>query len=138
MIRYQKFQSKAQNATNGMWYLRSVSDETIDLEQLAKHMAAHNTPYSAGTVHGVLKDMVACIKELVLDGKKVKLADLAIFYASISSKGSKTLEDLSVDRNVKNVHLVARATGSLRSRILTSEARKAQLREYTAPAAKED
>ncbi len=102
MIRYQKYQSKTKGLTFGMWYVRTVSDETVDLERLAKHMAAHNTPYSAGTVHGVLKDMVACVKVLVLEGKKIKLADLC-----------------------------ARPTGNLRSRILTTEARKMQLREYS-------
>ncbi len=130
MIRYQKYQSKREGQTKNMWYVRAVSDETVDLEGLAKHMSAHNTPYSAGTIHGVLKDMVACVKELVLDGKKIKLADLAIFSAGISSSASQTAKECSAE-NIRDIHLCARPTGDLRSRILTTEARKMQLREYS-------
>lgn len=130
MIRYQKYQNKRDGNFKNMWYVRAVSDETVDLEGLAKHMSAHNTPYSAGTIHGVLKDMVACVKELVLDGKKIKLADLAIFSAGISSYGTETAKECGAE-NIRDIHLCARPTGDLRSRILTTEARKMQLREYS-------
>ena len=133
MIRYKKYQSKREGVTKDLWYARSAPTETIDIDGLAKHMAAHNTPYSAGTIHGVLKDMVACVKELVLDGKKIKLADLAIFSAGISSAGVATAKECGAE-NIKDVHLCARPTGDLRSRILTTEARKMQLREYSVDA----
>lgn len=130
MIRYKKYQCNRHDAFNGKWYIRAVSDETVELEGLAKHMAAHNTPYSAGTIHGVLKDMVTCVKELVLDGKKVKLADLAIFSAGISSLPANTAKECTAD-NIRNVHLCARPTGELRSMLLTREARKSQLTPYS-------
>ena len=133
MIRYIKYQAKRTDKYNGKWYLRAVSDETVDLEGLAKHMASHNSPYSAGTIHGVLKDMVACVKELVLDGKKVKLADLAIFSAVISSMPAETAKECTAADCVRNVHLGARATGELRSMLLTREARKTHLTPYSAP-----
>ncbi len=40
-------------------------------------MSNHNTPYSSGVIKGVLADMVSCTKELILDGKNVKLDELA-------------------------------------------------------------
>lgn len=49
-------------------------------------MSNHNTPYSSGVIKGVLADMVSCTKELILDGKNVKLDDLAIFSVGIVSK----------------------------------------------------
>ena len=61
----------------GKWFARAVSDETFDLAKLAEHMSKHNSPYSSGVIKGVLTDMVDCIKELLLDGKNVKLDDLA-------------------------------------------------------------
>ena len=80
MIRYKLYQNQITTSRfNGYWYARAVCDETYDTQQLAKHMSGHNTPYSPGVIHGVLKDMIACIKELLLDGKNVKLDDLAIF-----------------------------------------------------------
>ena len=46
-------------------------------------MSDHNSPYSAGMIKGVLTDMVVCIKELLLDGKSVKIDDLAIFSVGL-------------------------------------------------------
>ena len=87
MIRYKKYQFTGENhPLKGLWYARPVIEETFDTEMLAKHMANHNTPYSAGLIKGVLTDMIACTKELILDGKNVKLDDLAIFSVGIVSK----------------------------------------------------
>lgn len=114
MIRYKLYQDKRMNSsTKGHWYARAVNEETYDTEKLAKHMAEHNTPYSAGVIKGVLTDMISCIKELMLDGKNVKLNDLAIFSVGIQSKGAATLKDFAVSSNIKGVKLRARATGRL-------------------------
>ena len=69
-----------------MWFARAMVTQTIDLEQLAEHMANHNTPYSKGAILGVLTDMVNCIRELVLDGNAVKIPNLAIFSAGLTTK----------------------------------------------------
>ena len=114
MIRYKLYQDKRTNSsTKGKWYARAVNEETYDTERLAQHMAEHNTPYSAGVIKGVLTDMISCIKELMLDGKNVKLDNLAIFSVGLQSKGAPTLKDFSVNTNVRGVRLRARATGKL-------------------------
>ena len=90
MIRYKLYQNKMEGNTGyNLWYARAVCDETYDTEMLAKHMSTHNTPYSPGVIHGVLKDMIACIKELLLDGKNVKLDDLAIFLRRYKEQGCR-------------------------------------------------
>lgn len=97
MIRFVKYQNKSEGRpASGKWYARAVIDENVSLSGLAKHMAAHNTPFSQGAIHGVLKDMVACIKELILEGKAVKIDDLCIFRAALSCKGAEALKDFSV------------------------------------------
>lgn len=115
MIRYKKYQMTGENSPlKGLWYARPVIKETYDTERLAKHMANHNTPYSAGVVKGVLTDMISCIKELILDGKNVKLDDLAIFSVGIvSRKGAASAADFTLADNVKGLKLRARATGEL-------------------------
>ena len=119
MIRYKKYQMTGENSPlKGLWYARPVIEETYDTERLAKHMANHNTPYSAGVVKGVLTDMISCIKELILDGKNVKLDDLAIFSVGIVSKivarkGAASAADFTLADNVKGLKLRARATGEL-------------------------
>lgn len=53
MIRYKKYQMTGENSPlKGLWYARPVIEETYDTERLAKHMANHNTPYSAGCRQG--------------------------------------------------------------------------------------
>ena len=80
MLHYKLYQNKSKgNKAYGMWFARAMVTQTIDLEQLAEHMANHNTPYSKGAILGVLTDMVNCIRELVLDGNAVKIPNLAIF-----------------------------------------------------------
>ena len=115
MIRYKKYQMTGENSPlKGLWYARPVIEETYDTERLAKHMANHNTPYSAGVVKGVLTDMISCIKELILDGKNVKLDALAIFSVGIvSRKGAASAADFTLADNVKGLKLRARATGEL-------------------------
>ena len=115
MIRYKKYQNQTKSTPlSGKWLARAVADETLDTRALAEHMAKHNTPYSQGAIHGVLKDMTSCIKELLLDGKNVKLDDLAIFSVGIvSKKGATSAAAFTLADNVKGLKLCARATGEL-------------------------
>ena len=108
----------------GKWFAFPVIEETIDLDALAEHMSNHNTPYSKGAIKGMLTDMVSCIKELLLEGKNVKIADLAIFSLGIkNSKGGALSEELfTVTKNIKGVKLRARATGELIAKSLNLEA----------------
>lgn len=107
----------------GLWYARPVISETFDTEMLSKHMSKHNTPFSPGVIKGVLADMISCIKELILDGKNVKLDDLAIFSVGIvSKKGAESAKAFTVVDNVKGVKLRARATGELSNAQINLEA----------------
>jgi len=107
----------------GKWFAFPVIEETIDLDALAEHMSNHNTPYSKGAIKGMLTDMVSCIKELLLEGKNVKIADLAIFSLGIKNNGGAVSEEaFTVSKNIKGVKLRARATGELIAKSLNLEA----------------
>ena len=111
----------------------AVSDETFDLAKLAEHMSKHNSPYSGGVIKGVLSDMVDCIKELLLDGKCVKIDDLAIFGVGIRSKAADTLEEFSLEKNISGMRLKARATGNLSTNNLKLDSQLKQQAEYQKP-----
>lgn len=121
MIRYKIYQSKRKGATEGLFFARVATAETYDLDQLAAHMASHNSPYSKGVIRGVLTDMVTCIKELVLDGKQVKLPDLALFSVGLKTSGATEAVKFTVANNVKGFRLRVRATGELRPSEFKSE-----------------
>jgi len=134
MIRYRVTQNKNKTSkAYGKYYAQPVIEETVDLSGLATHMSEHNTPFSEGVIKGLLTDMVGCIKELMLEGKNVKIDGLAIFSVGIRNKaGALSEEEFTPSENIKGVKFRARATGELISKTLTTEA---SLRKVSATAA---
>ena len=125
MVRYTLKQNNNEDSkVFGRWFAYPVLEETIDLDGLADHMSHHNSPYTKGTIKGQITDMISCIKELLLDGKNVKIDDLAIFSLGIKNKkGGATSEDeFNVSKNVNGVKLRARATGILLAKALNLDA----------------
>ena len=118
-----KKNKNSKSAAFGKYFAYPVIEETVTLDGLAEHMSSHNTPYSKGAIKGMLTDMVSCIKELLLEGKNVKIADLAIFSLGIKNNGGAASEEVfSVSKNIKGVKLRARATGELIAKSLNLEA----------------
>lgn len=131
MIRYKKYQNLDKKSPYyEKWYARAVCEETVDLKALASHMANHNTPYSAGCIHGVLTDMTACIKELLLEGKNVKIGDLAILSVGIQTKAADAAKDFTATANITGVRLRCRATGRLSTANIKKEALFKEYSEY--------
>ncbi len=127
IVLYQNTNEKIKEAYK-KWFPRVVSEETIGLEELAEHMASHNTPFSKGAILGMLTDAAACTKELLLLGKNVKFADLAIFSLGLIVKGGvDKKEDFSVAKNIAGLRLRARATGELKSCNLETTIKRADL-----------
>ena len=58
-------------------------------------IANHGCVYSRGDIVGLLTQAVDCLKELLLEGKRVKLGDLGDFQARLKSKGAKTTDDFN-------------------------------------------
>ena len=106
-IKFKIYKNNSSAGKMGKFYARAYHDETITLEELAEHMSLHNTPYSKGTIHGVLKDMVACVRELLLDSKKVKLDNLAIFSLGLTSKPADSPETFSTSTNITKAYISA-------------------------------
>lgn len=114
------------------WYARnSYLGGTVSLTQLAAHMADHNSPYSEGVIKGVLTDMVSCIRELVLEGKSVKLDNLAIFSASLNSKGVEDPATFDAKSDITGAHLLARATGHFTASEVKKDLQLKRLGEYS-------
>ena len=120
---YRKYQNKnPKSVAFNKWFARAVTiGKTINIDELAKHMSEHNTPYSKGAIKGVLTDMIGCVRELMLEGKAVKLEGLAIFSAGIKTKknGAPTSADFSTTKHIDSVFMRARATGEFTRQELT-------------------
>lgn len=114
MLRYKIYPYKNKLTEKTGFIARAVNTGTVELDGLATHMAAHNSPFSKGTIKGILEDMVDCITELALDGKSVKIPNLGIFSIGLESKVVEKAEDWTVKDGIASVRLNCRATGDAR------------------------
>ena len=133
-IRFQKYQNKNEDSkAYGKWYARPVKTDDVDLQGLAEHMAEHHCAFSAGVIAGVLTDMVRCIRELVMEGKAVKLPNLAIFQIGMNTTGADSAETFNVKKNVTRLYLRARGTGDFSAKEIKRIGSLSEDDEYNTP-----
>ena len=112
----------------GKTYARVSYKQTLSVQDMAKHMAEHNTMFSEGSITGILIDFVKCVREQVLNGNTVKIDNLCIFKATVEANPLDVLYDADTDKvasatigtlaegaktgpAVKTVKLLAQSTG---------------------------
>ena len=122
----------------GKTYARVSYKQTLSVQDMAKHMAEHNTMFSEGSITGILIDFVKCVREQVLNGNTVKIDNLAIFKATVEANPLETLYDADQDKvatatigtlaegqktgpAVKTVKLLAQSTGDFTREELTKD-----------------
>ena len=82
----------------GKHYARVSYKQTLSVQDMAHHMAEHNTMFSEGSITGILIDFVKCVREQVLMGNTVKIDNLAIFKATVEANGLDVLYDAEQDK----------------------------------------
>ena len=112
----------------GKLYARVSYKQAMTIQDMARHMAEHNTVFSEGSILGVLTDFVKCVREMVLNGNTVKIENLAIFKATVEANALEVLYDAENDKvatasigtlaegaktgnAVKTIKLLAQSTG---------------------------
>ena len=95
----------------GNYYARVSYKQTMSVQDMAHHMAEHNTMFSEGSITGILIDFVKCVREMVLMGNTVKIDNLAIFKATVEANGLETLYDAATDK-VASASIGALAEGA--------------------------
>lgn len=111
-LKYRKVSRTPQvgkDAGKKKFYATAVQDRTMEFEDFVTHISEHNSPYSRGTVHGVLMDTLDCLQELILDGKSVRFADLVFFSIGMTSRGEDNAEKVNAS-SITGVHLIVRNT----------------------------
>ena len=76
-------------------YATVQSDESIELDLLSDHMSEHNSPFTEGTITGVLTDLAKHIVEQMLAGKRVHIPRLGTFYITLKSQAVDDAEDFN-------------------------------------------
>ena len=95
-----KVSEPSESELAGKTYARVDYKESLDIEDMARHMAEHNTAFSEGLITGILIDFVKCVREKVLSGNTVKIKNLAIFKATVEGNALDVLYDPATDKTV--------------------------------------
>lgn len=126
MLELNIYQNQNESAeTFGKWYARVESKDQMSVYDMAKHMAKHNTPFSAGTIEGILRDFVECVREQCLQGNTVKIENLAIFKASVTANGMVLGENYKVNAGLGTVPATKNDDGTTRTPDYTKESQSA-------------
>ncbi|MBQ8051441.1 MAG: hypothetical protein IJ197_07700 [Bacteroidaceae bacterium] len=85
-------------------YAAAQSTGTVTTRDIARHLTRHHSPFSEGTIIGLLQDAQRCIMEHLLAGARVNLDDLGAFYTTIASRGAKSVEEFD-ESFIKSINL---------------------------------
>ena len=76
--------------------------DVMTIEKFAKHITYHGSVYSRADISAILYMAVDCMREMLLEGKKIRLGDLGDFSLLLASKGAETADKFTA-QNITNV-----------------------------------
>lgn len=79
--------------------------DVMTIEKFAKHIATHGCVYSRADISAILYMAVDCMRELLLEGKKIRLGDLGDFSVNIQSKGADTPDKFNAAAHITAVNV---------------------------------
>ena len=78
--------------------------DVMNIEKFARHISSHGCVYSRADISAILYMAVDCMREMLLEGKKIRLGDLGDFSVSLTSKGAETADKFSA-QNITAVNV---------------------------------
>ena len=79
--------------------------DVMTIEKFAKHIATHGCVYSRADISAILYMAVDCMRELLLEGKKIRLGDLGDFSVNIQSRGADTPDKFNAGAHITAVNV---------------------------------
>ena len=79
--------------------------DVMTIEKFAKHISTHGCVYSRADISAILYMAVDCMREQLLEGKKIRLGDLGDFSVSLTSKGAENAKAFTT-QNITGVNVV--------------------------------
>ena len=74
----------------------------MTIEKFAKHITSHGSVYSRADISAILYMAVDCMREMLLEGKKIRLGDRGDFSLLLGSKGAETADKFTA-QNITQV-----------------------------------
>ena len=76
--------------------------DIMTIEKFAKHITSHGSVYSRADISAILYIAVDCMREMLLEGKKIRLGDLGDFSLLLTSKGAEDADKFTA-QNITGV-----------------------------------
>ena len=86
-------------------YAIAQYSDVMNIEKFARHISTHGCVYSRADISAILYLAVDCMREQLLEGKKIRLGDLGDFSINLSSKGAGSTEKFS-SQNITGVNVI--------------------------------
>ena len=85
----------------------SQYSDIMDIEKFSKHISSHGSVYSRADISAILYMTVDCMREQLLEGKKIRLGDLGDFSILLSSRGAEDADKFTAQMAVALTQAVA-------------------------------
>lgn len=80
-------------------------NDVMTIDKFARHIADHGCVYKRTDIAAILNMAVDCLREQLLDGKKVRLGDLGDFSVKLKSIGAPSADKFTA-QNITSVEVV--------------------------------
>ena len=105
-IPYKLYQDKREDSkTYNKWYARATYYDVTNTDKLASMIEAATT-LTKPDVLACISAFLQYINQELIAGHRVVLDKFGAFRVGIKTKGSDTLKDWSVTKNVKSMHII--------------------------------
>ena len=98
-VNYKIYQSKANNASKGLYYARAAYRESVGLKKLAEIMQA-NCTVKYSDILAVLTELAEVMKTELLNSNSVKIEGLGTFRVTLKSKGCANLKEFKPQNHI--------------------------------------
>lgn len=79
--------------------------ELMDLNEFARHIQAHGSPFTRDVITGVLTAAVDCLREQLVAGKKVNFGEMGAFYLTLRSDGVEDAATFNPNDDIKHIYV---------------------------------
>ena len=86
-------------------YAKSQYTNILTLDKFAEHIASHGSKYNRADIYAVLMQTVDCMREMLLEGKRIEMGDLGVFSVSIQSQGAENLETFNPAIHIEQLNV---------------------------------
>lgn len=86
-------------------YAKSQYTNILTLDKFAGHIASHGSKYNRADIYAVLMQTVDCMREMLLEGKRIEMGDLGVFSISIQSRGAENLETFNPAIHIEQLNV---------------------------------